>query len=215
MKELIVKNVKIEWLGHSGFRLTMLSRKEVIYIDPFGIDEEKPPKAGLILITHSHYDHFSEKDIKKISLPNTRIFAPPDVAMNMKMTVEPGLFYSLDHIKVETFPAYNLDKPYHPKENKWVSYLITFDGSTRLFHTGDSDLIVDFKDLFDVDVLLVPVSGKFVMTSEEAFSLAKAIKPGISIPMHYGKIVGDKEDAEKFKSLCEKEGLKAEILEKA
>jgi len=215
MNEVVIKNIKIEWLGHSGFRLTVLSRNEIIYIDPFDIQDPSPPKADFILITHSHYDHFSEKDVKKVSMPKTRIFAPLDVPMNMKMTVEPGLFYSLDHIKIETFPAYNLNKPFHPKENKWVSFLLTLDGSTKVFHTGDSDLIVDFKDLYGIDVLFVPVSGKFVMTSDEAFQLAKAVRPEYSIPMHYGKIVGDISDAENFKRLCEKEGLKAILLEKA
>jgi L-ascorbate metabolism protein UlaG (beta-lactamase superfamily) len=55
----------------------------------------------------------------------------------------------------------------------------------------------------DPDIALVPVSGTYVMTADEAAkAINEIIKPRkFAIPMHYGAIVGSKEDAEKFKGL--------------
>jgi L-ascorbate metabolism protein UlaG (beta-lactamase superfamily) len=52
------------------------------------------------------------------------------------------------------------------------------------------------------------------MDPHEAFEAAKLIKPKIVIPMHWGSIIGTKEDAEEFKELCIEEGLNCKILEK-
>jgi len=53
------------------------------------------------------------------------------------------------------------------------------------------------------------------MNSEEAFEAAKIIKPFLSIPCHYGTIVGTKDDANEFVELCKEEKINAEILEKS
>ena len=54
--------VNIKWLGHSGF---LLENSKIIYVDPFKICSGLP-KADIILLTHSHYDHCSVEDIEKI-----------------------------------------------------------------------------------------------------------------------------------------------------
>jgi L-ascorbate metabolism protein UlaG (beta-lactamase superfamily) len=81
-----------------------------------------------------------------------------------------------------------------------VGFVILMDG-TRVYHTGDSDFIPEMRSI-QCDIALLPVSGTYVMTAEEAAEAAAAIKPRIAIPMHYGAIVGSEADAQKFKSLA-------------
>ncbi|MBT6335446.1 MBL fold metallo-hydrolase, partial [bacterium] len=87
---------------------------------------------------------------------------------------------------------------YHPKEEKKVGYVLDFNG-LKLFHTGDADNIPEFASLKDIDIALLPVSGTYVMTPEEAVQATRVIKPKMVIPMHYGSIIGSKDDAIKYK----------------
>jgi L-ascorbate metabolism protein UlaG (beta-lactamase superfamily) len=91
-----------------------------------------------------------------------------------------------------------------------IGFIIAVNGA-RIYHAGDTDMIPEM-DRFKVDIACIPVSGTYVMTAEEAAESTKHIKPKIAIPMHYGAIVGDKADAEKFKRLasCEVQILSKE-----
>ena len=94
------------------------------------------------------------------------------------------------------YPSYNTNKQFHPKTNGWVGYIFTAKGQ-RIYIAGDTDYIPEMKN-FRVDIALLPVSGTYVMTAEEAVKAALDIKPKIAIPMHYGSIVGSKNDADRF-----------------
>ena len=104
-------------------------------------------------------------------------------------------------IPIEAVPAYNTDKSFHPKRNNWLGFIITIDGK-RIYHAGDTDLIPEM-DTFTVDIALLPVSGTYVMTADEAIEAAKRLKPEVAIPMHYDAIVGSGEDAVRFKTALE------------
>ncbi len=218
-----VGNIDIKWLGHSGF---LIKNSKVIYIDPYQI-KENSEKADLIFITHSHYDHCSVADIQKIVQEGTKIVMPADcqskitrfdVPINMEI-IEPNQEIELGEIKVSTLPSYNIDKHFHPKDEAWVGYLIKMN-DVLIYHPGDSDLIPEMQKLTGYKqpgkefVALLPVGGRFTMNAEEAAEAAKLIKPTIAIPMHYGSIVGTKDDAQEFKEICEESGIKVEILEK-
>ncbi|RLG02733.1 MAG: MBL fold metallo-hydrolase, partial [Thaumarchaeota archaeon] len=129
--------------------------------------------------------------------------------------VRPGDKVEVKGAKIEAVPAYNVNKfrspgvVYHPKEEGSVGYVIELDG-VRIYHAGDTDFIPEMRNL-EVDVALIPVSGTFVMTAEEAAEAVNTFKPKVAIPMHYGAIVGDKSDAERFKKLAEVDVV---ILEK-
>lgn len=189
--------MKIKWLGHASFKI---SGSKTIYIDPWKIRESD--KADLILITHSHFDHFSPKDIHKIQAKETVVVGPMESLGNIKAKTHetlPGKSFEKAGIKIETFRSFNKNKTFHPKINKWLSYRFTMDDRS-VFHTGDSDLIDDFKEI-KTDLLLVPVSGHYVMDENEAALLANTIKPQLAIPMHWGDIIGELSQAEKFQSL--------------
>ncbi|MBW2036131.1 MAG: MBL fold metallo-hydrolase [Deltaproteobacteria bacterium] len=189
----VLKN--ITWLGHDGFLIK--GDGKVIVIDPFQLKECEP--ADLILITHEHYDHCSPDDVKKVQKPSTVIVTEADSAKKLTgdiRVVAPGDKLTVSGIPIEVVPAYNTNKKFHPKRNGWLGFIVTVDG-VRLYHAGDTDLIPEMDSL-KADIALLPVSGTYVMTAEEAVEAAKRIKPEIAIPMHYGAIVGSAEDALRF-----------------
>ena len=177
---------------------------KIIYIDPFKIDENFHD-ADYIFCTHSHYDHFSREDINKILKDTTKIItvesAKEDAEKLVKeenvMTVLPGNSYKIDDIEFETTYAYNENKPFHPKENNWVGFIINLDG-TKYFIAGDTDNIKELQDV-KADVAFIPVGGTYTMNYEEASKLANKIDVKTIVPTHYGSVVGKKEDGEKFK----------------
>ncbi len=189
---------KIHWLGHDSFRL---EGEVTVYIDPWKLPPNSP-KADIILITHDHYDHCSPEDVVKIQKADTVIVTIPAAARKLKgevKTVKPGDKITVKGIEIEAVPAYNTNKPFHPKEAGHVGFIVTLGGK-RIYHAGDTDFIPEMKGL-KVDIALLPVSGTYVMTAEEAAKAADTIKPEVAIPMHYGEIVGSEKDAEHFKEL--------------
>jgi L-ascorbate metabolism protein UlaG (beta-lactamase superfamily) len=133
--------------------------------------------------------------------------------------VEPNQELDLGSIKVLTVPAYNVDKHFHSKDEHWVGYLIKIN-DVVIYHAGDCDVMPEMQKLTGYQqpgkefVALLPVSGRFVMNSEEAVQAAKILKPTLAVPMHFGSIVGVEEDAQEFVDFCKEEGINAKILKK-
>tara|TARA_B100000315_G_C14471181_1_gene538416 strand:- start:289 stop:918 length:630 start_codon:yes stop_codon:yes gene_type:complete len=204
---------KLHWLGHASF---LIKNGKNIYIDPFKLSTEE--KADILIITHEHFDHCSPDDLKKIIQPSTIVITVPgnqsklapfaESVKEIKL-VKPSDTITVEGIDMEFVPAYNVDKEFHPKSNEWVGVILTIDGE-RLYFAADTDLIPEMNTI-KCDIALLPVSGTYVMTAEEAANAAKILEPKIAIPFHYGDIVGTEDDAKKFQSLCE---CDVKILEK-
>ena len=203
----MLNNIEINC--HSSIKI---SKGKTIYIDPFKIEKESHD-ADVILITHDHYDHYSSEDIEKIATNETIIVAPKTVKVLSKMRntilVEPNQTYEVDGMKIETIPSYNKNKQFHPKENEWVGYIIKID-NVHYYIAGDTDITPENK-LVKCDVAFIPVGGTYTMNYQEAAELANIIKPKIAIPTHYGSIVGEKDNGERFKQLLNSE-IECEIL---
>ena len=196
----------IEVLFHSSIRI---NADKVIYIDPFRVNEERHD-ADLILLTHDHYDHFSPEDIDKVMNDGTVIAVPElmadkcrKIAGDRLMTVLPDNKYTICGISVETVPAYNLLRPFHPRSKKWVGYVLTL-GQTRCYIAGDTDL-TDESKCVSCDIALLPIGGTYTMNARKAAELANTIRPHTVIPIHYGSIAGKPEDAETFKNAVQKD----------
>ena len=204
----------IEVLCHSSIKI---NKEKVIYIDPFKI-EKNYNDADIVFVTHDHYDHYSEEDIDKIKKEDTIIIAPEELLTKLLrkgfrkdsiITVEPNKKYMIQGMKFETIPAYNTNKQFHPKENGWVGYIIEIKG-VRYYIAGDTDITEENRRV-KCDVAFVPVGGTYTMDFKEAATLVNEIKPKMAIPIHYGDIVGTKQDAIDFSKLLHPE-IKCEIL---
>jgi L-ascorbate metabolism protein UlaG (beta-lactamase superfamily) len=208
----------LHWLGHDSFRI---DSSLTIYIDPWYLPPNSPT-ADLILVSHEHYDHCSPDDVERIRTTDTLLVANSSAAPNLQMPVRilnPG--ESLEHqgLRISGLPAYNLDKPFHPKGAGHLGFMIQIEGE-QLYFAGDTDLIPEM-DGIQCDVALLPVSGTYVMTAEEAVEAVKVIQTKTAIPMHYGAgVVGTLADAERFRDLSsvpvlilENEGLGPEERE--
>ena len=164
----------VEVLCHSSIKI---NKEKVIYIDPFKI-EKNYNDADIVFITHDHYDHYSEEDIDKVINENTIIIIPEElltkllrkgINKNAIITVEPNEKYMVQGIKFETIPAYNTNKPFHPKENNWLGYIIEIKG-VRYYIAGDTDITEENKKV-KCDVAFVPVGGTYTMDFKEAAQL--------------------------------------------
>jgi L-ascorbate metabolism protein UlaG (beta-lactamase superfamily) len=208
-------NINLEWKGQSGF---FLDAGKKIYIDPFKLTGGE--KADLILITHSHYDHCSIEDLKKIVKNGTIVICSGDCCskfnhMEEKIdlkVIEPGQGIQIEKIKIIAVPAYNVNNKGHDKAEYWNGYIVEIEG-LRIYHAGDTDLIPEMSRLGKIDVALLPVGGTYTMDVNEAVKAASIIKPGLAVPMHFGSIVGSREDGLRFQELCKKQGIKAEVME--
>ncbi|MGW8222459.1 MAG: MBL fold metallo-hydrolase [Syntrophobacteria bacterium] len=186
---------RLAWLGHDGYRL---DRDPVIYFDPYEI--RAGTLADIIFISHEHFDHCSPADVAKIQKEDTVIVT--DVASAGKLkgdvkTMKAGDRFTVKGVEVEAVPAYNVNKQFHPKEAGMLGFIVNL-GGVRVYHAGDTDFIPEMNDI-ETDIALLPVSGTYVMTADEAIQAALAINPKVAIPMHYGAIVGGETDAERFR----------------
>ena len=199
----------VEWLGHSGFRVR--AARTTIYIDPYRVAKAAVP-ADLILVTQGHYDHFSPRDIQAISHKDTWLVAPAavsELAGGRVMSIAPGEVVEPEFahgVSIGAVAAYNTSKRdadgklFHAREAGGVGYDVNIRGE-RLYHAGDTDVIPEMDQVTGVDVALLPVSGTYVMTAEEAAEAARRIQPRLAVPMHWGEHLGTKQDADRFAEL--------------
>jgi L-ascorbate metabolism protein UlaG (beta-lactamase superfamily) len=204
--------MQLKWLGHASFELRI--GKIIMYIDPYA--GEYTDKADIILITHSHYDHFNREIVDKIRKEDTTIIGPASVASEIDgcrsvIAGEKGRVYGLT---VQTVAAYNTSstpRQTHSRE-EGVGFVIE-TGEYSIYHAGDTSFIPEMKDI-NADIILLPVGGTYTMDAKQAAEAAKLINPKIAIPMHYGRVVGTKDSALYFKELVEEAGIPVQIMDK-
>ena len=199
---------------HSSIRIR---GDRVIYFDPFQITEEVHD-ADVIFITHDHYDHFDPASIEKILKDDTMMVIPKTcfeswsdsgLIVTQVIQMDPEEKIDMGGILIETVPAYNHLKPFHPKKKKWLGYLVTLE-DRRIYEAGDTDVTEESRQV-RCDIALVPVGGKYTMNAAKAAELINEIEPEIAVPTHYGNIVGKESDGRDFKAAV-KEGIRVPLL---
>ncbi len=186
MTPLRFRDTKLTLIGHATF---MIETPDItIYTDPYRIPDNSP-LADLILISHSHYDHCDPVDIEKITKESTLIITCEEAKRKLKGNIQ--IMGQQEQIAkggltITTIPAYNINKPYHPK-GAGVGYII-YTGQTTIYFAGDTDYTEEMQRLTGIDICLVPIGGTYTMDEKEASEFINHIKPKVAIPMHYGSI---------------------------
>ena len=218
------EDIQITWTGHDGFRIrgtNSQNNQVTVYIDPYQLASkyQKKNDADVVLLTHDHFDHLSTDDLKQIINNNTSILSATECVEKLAglkvkeiSGIKRGEKSIIKGLTIEAVHAYNINKKFHPKSDGKVGFIIRIN-EKRIYHAGDADLIPEMESV-DPDIALVPVSGTYVMTAEEAAkAVNELIRPKkVVIPMHYNAVVGTEEDAKKFKKLVNV--CKVEILSK-
>ena len=199
-KEAIM-GVTLQWFGHASFKIRC--EDVVIYIDPWKLKAE-PHDATLVLVSHSHHDHYAAEDVVKVSGPNTKLIASTDVVTKEGKgeAIKPGQTIEVGDVRVNGVASYNPNKRFHPEEKNWLGFVIEIAGK-QIYYAGDADLTEEMKALENIDLALLPVGGTYTMNAAEAAEATKHFKPKMAVPYHYGDIVGSEKDAEEFAELAE------------
>lgn len=182
--------LEITFIGHGS--LMMKHGGKVIHIDPYGTltDYGKLPKADLVLITHEHGDHLDPGALAKIRTPDTVVAANAASVNIAGVAIKNGDVQTIMGFRIEAVPAYNLvnmranGQPYHPKGNG-NGYVITF-ADKRIYVAGDTEDTPEMKALKNIDCAFLPVNLPYTMSPEMAADAAKAFKPKILYPYHFG-----------------------------
>ena len=181
-----------------------INASRILYFDPFNLPDEKHD-ADIVFLTHEHYDHFSAKDIEKASNEKTIFIFPRsmkqsilklDIPESRVYPMVPGQTALVSGIPIQAVAAYNHSKPFHPKSNGWLGYVVTVDDS-RVYICGDTDDTPEARAV-KCDIVCVPVGGTYTMDAKQAADLVNFIKPRIAVPVHYGTVVGKPQDADVF-----------------
>jgi L-ascorbate metabolism protein UlaG (beta-lactamase superfamily) len=186
-------DLKITFIGHGSLMFSYAGK--IIHVDPVSkeADYSKLPKADLVLVTHHHGDHFDLKALETLRKEKTVWVMTEACAQQLKggVVMKNGDTKMIEGLKIEAVPAYNLvhmrseGKPFHPK-GEGNGYIITF-GDKRVYIGGDTENTPEVKKLDKIDVAFLPMNLPYTMTPEMVADAAKAFKPKVLYPYHYGE----------------------------
>jgi L-ascorbate metabolism protein UlaG (beta-lactamase superfamily) len=187
-------DLKITFIGHGTLYFTFEGK--IIHVDPVGgeADYSLLPKADLILVTHEHGDHLDVDILKKISTEKTDLVFTQKCMERANIqdaiVMKNGDTRTVQDIEIEAVPAYNIKhmrspgNPFHPKGDG-NGYVLIFGGK-RIYVAGDTENTPEMKALKDIDVAFLPMNLPYTMIPEMVADAAKAFKPKILYPYHYG-----------------------------
>ena len=186
-------DLTISFIGHGTLMFTIGER--VIHVDPVAreADYSSLPDADLILITHEHGDHLDAEAVAEILKDGTEVVFSPSCEGRLEggQTMKNGDAITVAGFSVEAVPAYNIvnqrseGMPYHPKGDG-NGYIITF-GDLRVYVAGDTENTPEMKALQDIDIAFLPMNLPYTMTPEMVADAAKAFRPRILYPYHFGQ----------------------------
>lgn len=184
----------IAFFGHASLSIDVSGK--YIYVDPVGdfADFRTLPRADLVLVTHSHSDHFDRAAIEMLETPATDILCDRTTAEAFGMechVMRPGSISTpRNYVKIEAVAAYNTSPhqlQFHPKEREDCGYILTI-GGTRIYIAGDTEPTPEMKALTNIDIAFLPVNQPYTMTVDQAIEAVKTFKPRIFYPYHFGQV---------------------------
>jgi L-ascorbate metabolism protein UlaG (beta-lactamase superfamily) len=185
-------DLEITFFGHATVMFSFQGK--IVHVDPLSqyADYAKLPKADIIFITHDHHDHLDLAALGKIRTDKTVVILPEACAASVPgaMVMKNGETKTVSGFKIEAVPAYNLVQmrspgvPFHPK-GVGNGYVITL-GDKRVYIAGDTENTPEMKGLRAIDVAFLPMNLPYTMTPEMVADAAKAMKPKILYPYHFG-----------------------------
>ncbi|MHA1555311.1 MAG: MBL fold metallo-hydrolase [Candidatus Heimdallarchaeota archaeon] len=201
--------ITISVLNYNAVNLTLLDNAGImietkgmrLYIDPINLPEsysEKP--ADVILITHSHGDHYESTSMDMIQKSDTVNIFPKIMTSAISsydgIGLDPEDEYQVDLFDITAFYMYTLPvgiyPASHPQEDNFTSYIVNINGFS-IFHAGDSKNIDEYSQLTGlIDVALLPLGpGCQTMTDMEVIDVIDVIQPDYFIPIHYGPLADE------------------------
>jgi L-ascorbate metabolism protein UlaG (beta-lactamase superfamily) len=185
-------DLQITFVGHGTLMLGFGGK--VIHVDPFEnvADYTTLPKADLVLITHAHGDHLDPEALAAVRTPATHVVVAPvcEGKVEGAIVLHNGEHKRVVGIEILAVPAYNIvhtrkdGPPYHPK-GEGNGYVLAF-GDTRVYIAGDTENVPEMKALQNIAVAFLPMNLPYTMTPEMVADAARAFRPRILYPYHYG-----------------------------
>ncbi len=186
--------ITFTFFRHASFSIE--TGGKYIYIDPVNeyADYAKLPKADLVLITHSHYDHLDRAAVDTLTDRNSLVvcdktssdtFEGDCIVMTPGMSSDPR-----PYVHIEAVAAYNTTEghlQFHPREREDCGYVLTI-GGTRIYIAGDTEPTPELKALRNIDIAFLPVNQPYTMTVDQAVEAVRALRPAIFYPYHYGGV---------------------------
>jgi L-ascorbate metabolism protein UlaG (beta-lactamase superfamily) len=206
-------DLTITFIGHG----TLMFRHggKVVHVDPVSreADYASLPDADLVLVTHEHGDHLDEEALAAVRGPDTEIVVSRSCAGQVEgaRVMENGEAGEFAGLRVEAVPAYNIvhmrseGRPYHPKGNG-NGYIVTF-GDVRVYVAGDTENTPEMRALDEIDVAFLPMNLPYTMTPEMVADAARAFRPAILYPYHFG----DTDTGELVSLLEGEEGIEVRV----
>jgi L-ascorbate metabolism protein UlaG (beta-lactamase superfamily) len=163
----------------------------IVHVDPVSseADYDTLPKADLVLITHEHRDHLDQRAVSAVTKQDTVILANESSANKLlgAQVLRNGEQRTIGGVRVEAVAAYNTTsgrERFHPK-GRDNGYILTF-GTERIYVAGDTEDTPEMKALTNIAIAFLPMNQPFTMTPEQVAAAARAFRPRILYPYHFG-----------------------------
>lgn len=189
--------IELHFIGHGTLMFKI--NEFVIHVDPVRSSGSYSnlPKADLILVTHEHGDHLDAGLINDLRKESTRMLCNSNSAKTIPwaQVMKPGDIVKTGDYTVEAVYAYNIKnerapgQPFHAK-GEGNGYIITV-GNKRIYVAGDTENTPEMKELKNIDIAFLPMNLPYTMTPEMVADAARAFKPAILYPYHFGNTKTD------------------------
>ncbi|HOO38777.1 MAG TPA: MBL fold metallo-hydrolase [Deltaproteobacteria bacterium] len=185
-------DLEITFIGHGTLMFEIGGK--IIHIDPYGklADYKTLPKADMIFLTHHHGDHLDMDALQQVRTDKTVVVLTQMCAVKVDggIIMKNGDTATIEGIKIVAVPAYNLvhkrdnGQFFHPR-GEGNGYILSF-GDKQVYVAGDTENIPEMKALKQIDCAFLPMNLPYTMTPEMVADAARAFRPKVLYPYHYG-----------------------------